>query len=146
MQTPFGPRAHLHLQCSPSSIFFVPCLLSLHFLHIFSEIPPNSQLRPCHCDRLEGGRLCDLPPTQRGLVPCVAPDRRRKTLDEVFPGAHPGTAAALVAARDPIRAADLPAAAAAAAALALAAEVADATEVQVTVERRVREALHAARK
>lgn len=144
MQTPVGPRAHLHLVCSPSSIVFVPCLLSLHFLHIFSEIPPNSQLRPCHYDHLEGGRLCDLPPTQRGLVPCVAPDHRRKTLDEVFPGAHPGTAAALVAARDPIRAADLPAAAAAAA--ALAAEVVDATEVQVTVERRVREALHAARR
>lgn len=140
-RTPFGPRVFASSAFTLLHLFLPPAFFHFPSFTSSPEIPLNSQLLPCHCDHLEGSRPCNLPPTQRSLVPCVALDRQ-KTLDEVFPGVHLSIAAGLVAAHGPIRAADLSVAAAA----AVAAEVVDATEVQVTVERRVREVLHAARR
>lgn len=91
MHTPFGPRA---FTSSPSSTFF-------HFSCFHDSLRYHTirlSLRSCHRDR---------PPTQRGLVPYVAPDRRKKTLGEESLGAHPWIAAALEAARNPIRVAGL---------------------------------------
>lgn len=127
---------------SPFSTFLSFTFFPLLFLHVLSTILLCLQLRQCHCGLLEGSRPRDLPSTKRGLVPCVAPDRRKKTLDEEVPGALPSIAAALEAARAPIRAVGLPVGAGA----ALAAEVVGATEVQPTVEHQVREVLHAAQK
>lgn len=97
----------------------------------------------CPCDRLEGNRPCAPCMARRVLIPCVAPDPRVETRDEVSREARLWNATRIAPAvpkadRDLLPVADHD--------LAVAAEVVDATVAGVTAERPAQKAPRGAQK